>query len=136
MRRGPILSLLGIGTLAGVIAAAVAIFLPWLPSEASNERGRIDALFWFTVAICILIFAIVVAVMLSSILHFRTSPDDESDGPPIHGHTRLEIDWTHNPTVVVTATRVFRAIVLTPESVTGQTLVPRQLHAPRFARTF
>ena len=103
MRRGPILALLGIGTIAGVIATAVAIFLPWLPPEASNERGRIDVLFWFTVAICIMIFAIVVAVMLYSVLRFRAAPDDDSDGPPIHGHTGLEIVWTLIPTVLVTA---------------------------------
>ena len=71
MRRGPILALLGIGTIAGVIATAVAIFLPWLPPEASNERGRIDVLFWFPIAICIMIFAIVVA---ASGRHPTTTP--------------------------------------------------------------
>ena len=41
--------------------------------------------------ICIAIFAIVGAVILYSVWKFRAQPDDDSDGPPIHGHTGLEI---------------------------------------------
>src|SRR5438445_12156774 len=93
MRRGPIFALLGIGTVAGGIAAAVAIFLPWLPPEASTERGRIDVVSWVTVSICILIFPIVVAVLLYSVLPFRAALAGDSDGPPTHGHTRLVIVW-------------------------------------------
>jgi heme/copper-type cytochrome/quinol oxidase subunit 2 len=64
MRRGNILSLLAIGTIAGGIATAVALLLPWFPSVASKERERIDFVFWFTIWICIVIFALVVAVLL------------------------------------------------------------------------
>src|SRR5437764_639833 len=46
MRRGSILSLVGIGILAGGIATAVAVLLPWLPPVASKDRVRIDDLFW------------------------------------------------------------------------------------------
>jgi cytochrome c oxidase subunit 2 len=136
MRRGPILSLLGIGTLAGVIATAVAIVLPWLPPVASNERDRIDVLFWFVIAICILIFAIVVAVMLYSILHFRAAPDDDSDGPPIHGHTGLEIVWTLIPTVLVTAIGIFSAIVLARDDALGKNVLNINVSAQQFAWSF
>ena len=61
MRRGSILTLLGIGVIAGGAAAAVALFLPWLPTPASREVGRIDFVFWVVIAICIVIFAIVAA---------------------------------------------------------------------------
>ncbi|MEP6812308.1 MAG: cytochrome c oxidase subunit II [Actinomycetota bacterium] len=136
MRRGPILSLLGIGTLAGAIATAVAIFLPWLPPVASDERNRIDVLFWFVIAICILIFAIVVAVMLYSILHFRAAPDDDSDGPPIHGHTGLEIVWTLIPTVLVTAIGIFSAIVLARDDALGKNVLNVNVSAQQFAWSF
>jgi len=136
MRRGPILSLLGIGTLAGVIATAVAIFLPWLPPVASDERNRIDVLFWFVVAICILIFAIVVAVLLYSVLHFRAAPDDDSDGPPIHGHTGLEIVWTLIPTVLVTAIGIFSAIVLARNDAQGSNPLRINVTAQQFAWSF
>ena len=98
MRRGSILSLVGIGIVAGGIAAAVALALPWLPTPASREAGRIDFVFWFVVIICIVIFAIVAAALLYAVLRFRAAPDDDSDGPPIHGHTGLEIVWTLIPT--------------------------------------
>jgi cytochrome c oxidase subunit II len=136
MRRGPILALLGIGTIAGAIATAVAIFLPWLPPEASNERGRIDVLFWFTVAICIMIFAIVVAVLLYSVLRFRAAPDDDSDGPPIHGHTGLEIVWTLIPTVLVTAIGIFSAIVLARDDALGKNVLNINVSAEQFAWSF
>src|SRR6478609_4859743 len=136
MRRGPILALLGIGTIAGLIATAVAIFLPWLPPEASTERGRIDVLFWFTVAICIMIFAIVVAVLLYSVVRFRAAPDDDSDGPPIHGHTGLEIVWTLIPTVLVTAIGIFSAIVLSRNDAQGSNPMRINVTAQQFAWSF
>src|SRR3569833_1262825 len=106
MRRGTILTLLGLGTLAGGVAAAVALLLPWLPEPASREAGRIDFVFWFVTVICIVIFALVAAVMLYSIWKFRARPDDDSDGPPTHGHTGLEIAWLFVPTLLVTAIRI------------------------------
>jgi cytochrome c oxidase subunit 2 len=136
MRRGPLVALLGIGTLAGAAATAVALFLPWLPPVASKERGRIDLVFWFTVSICILIFAIVVAVLLYSVLRFRVAPDDDSDGPPIHGHTGLEIVWTLIPTVLVTAIGIFSAIVLARDDALGKNVLAVNVTAQQFAWSF
>jgi cytochrome c oxidase subunit 2 len=136
MRRGSLVALLGIGVLAGAAATAVAIFLPWLPPVASKERGRIDLVFWFTVAICIFIFAIVVAVLLYSILRFRVAPDDESDGPSIHGHTGLEIVWTLIPTVLVTAIGIVSAVVLAKDDAVGKNVLEVNVTAEQFAWSF
>jgi cytochrome c oxidase subunit II len=136
MRRGPLVALLGIGVLAGAAATAVALFLPWLPPVASKERGRIDLVFWFTVAICILIFAIVVAVLLYSVLRFRVAADDDSDGPPIHGHTGLEIVWTLIPTVLVTAIGIFSAVVLARNDALGKNVLEINVTAEQFAWSF
>jgi cytochrome c oxidase subunit II len=136
MRRGPILALLGIGTVAGAIASAVAIFLPWLPPVASNERDRIDLVFWFTIAICIMIFAIVVAVLGYAIIRFRAAPDDDSDGPPIHGHTGLEIVWTLIPTVLVTAIGILSAIVLARDDALGKNVLRVDVSSQQFAWSF
>ena len=73
MRRSQILTLVGIGTLAGGVAAAVAVLLPWLPTPASREAGRIDFVFWFVTVICIVIFAIVAAVLLYAVVRFRAA---------------------------------------------------------------
>ena len=136
MRRGPIFALLAIGTIAGAAAAAAAIFLPWLPPVASRERDRIDFVFWFTVAICIVIFAVVVAVLLYSVYRFRAAPDDDSDGPPIHGHTGLEIVWTLIPTILVTAIGIVSAIVLARNDALGQDVLRINVTAQQFAWSF
>src|SRR5213082_246483 len=136
MRRGSILALLGIGTLAGGIATAVVVLLPWLPPDASRERGRIDFVFWFTIVICIVIFALVAAVIAYSVVHFRAAPDDDSDGPPIHGHTGLEIVWTLIPTVLVTAIGIFSAIVLARNDALGGNPMHVNVTAQQFAWSF
>ena len=136
MRRGSILGLLAIGTLAGGIATAVALLLPWLPPDASRERGRIDFVFWFTIVICIVIFALVVAVLTYSILNFRAAPDDDSDGPPIHGHTGLEIVWTLIPTILVIAIGIVSAIVLSRNDAVGKNVLRVNVTAQQFAWSF
>src|SRR5207248_9253602 len=134
MRRGPILALLGIGGLAGGIAAAVALLLPWLPPVASTQRARMDDVFWFVVVICIVIFAIVVAAITYSVVRFRAAPDDDSDGPPIHGHTGLEIVWTLIPATLVTAISVVSATVLAKNADAGAHPLRADLTAQQSAR--
>ncbi len=136
MRRGSIAQLVGIGLVAGGIAAAVAVALPWLPTPASREAGRIDFVFWFVVIICIVIFAIVAAAILYSVIHFRAQPDDLSDGPPIHGHTGLEIVWTIIPTLLVTAIGIASAIVLSRDDALGKNVLHVNVTAQQFVWSF
>jgi cytochrome c oxidase subunit II len=136
MRRGSIASLLGIGVVAGGVAAAVALAIPWMPISASKEAGRIDFVFWFVVTICIVIFAVVAAAILYSVVRFRAAPDDDSDGPPIHGHTGLEITWTLIPTVLVTAIGIVSAIVLSRDDAIAKNALHIQVIAQQFTWTF
>jgi cytochrome c oxidase subunit II len=112
VRRGSLFQLIVIGVLIGGAVSAVALLIPWLPPSASVERGRIDIIFWIVTGICIAIFAIVFAVSIFSYLKFRARPDDDSDGPPIHGNTGLEIAWTAVPTVLVVVIAVASAVAL------------------------
>ena len=136
MRRGAIAQLVGIGLVAGGIAAAVAVALPWLPTPASREAGRIDFVFWFVIIICIVIFAIVAAAILYSVTHFRAQPDDLSDGPPIHGHTGLEIVWTIIPALLVTAIGIASAIVLAKDDAVGKNPLRVNVTAQQFVWGF
>jgi cytochrome c oxidase subunit 2 len=113
VRRGSIVQLVLLGSLIGAGATALALFVPWLPPVASKERDRIDFVFWFTTAICIGVFALVGSVIVYSIVHFRVRPDDDSDGPPIHGNTGLEVVWTAVPAMLVTAISIVSGVVLT-----------------------
>jgi cytochrome c oxidase subunit II len=112
VRRGSVAQLVGIGIVCGGVAGLVAIFIPWLPDPASKQAGRIDFVFWFVTVICIAIFALVAAVIIYALLKFRAPPGDDTDGPPIHGHTGLEIAWTAVPAALVTAISIVSAIVL------------------------
>jgi cytochrome c oxidase subunit 2 len=112
VRRGSVAQLVAIGIVCGGVAALVAIFIPWLPDPASRQAGRIDFVFWFVTVICIAIFALVAAVIIYALVKFRARPGEDMDGPPIHGHTGLEIAWTAVPAALVTAISIVSAIVL------------------------
>jgi cytochrome c oxidase subunit 2 len=136
VRRGSILQLVVIGVIAGAVAGAVAYFVPWLPKPATLESERIDWVFWFVTIICIAIFALVSAVIVYSVIHFRVAPDDDTDGPPIHGHTGLEIVWTAVPAILVTAIGVFSAIVLAKNDALGSNPLHVDVTAQQFAWSF
>src|SRR5579862_9128437 len=138
MRKGSIVALLGIGLVAAGVATAVALIPTWLPVDASREAGRIDFVFWFVVAICIGLFAVVAAAMIYSIVKFRAAPDDLEDGPPIHGHTGLEITWTAIPFVLVTAIAIVCGIVLSKNDAEGapSKVVKINVQAQQFEWTF
>ncbi len=111
MRKG-IVQLVAIGIVIGVALTLVAVLFQWLPESASEEFDRIQAIYWFVTIISIVIFSLVTAVVIFSVWKWRVPEDDDLDGPPIHGHTGLEILWTAVPAVLVTVIGVFSAIVL------------------------
>jgi cytochrome c oxidase subunit II len=136
VRRGSVIQLAVIALVATVVATAVALFIPWLPVAAGEEADRIHFVYWFTTAICIGVFAVVAAVLGYSIWKFRVKPDDDSDGPPTHGHTQLEIIWTAIPAVLVTAISIVSAIVLAQNSRAGDNPLLVKVVAQQFAWTF
>ena len=136
MRKGQILTLLGIGLVAGGVATAVAVVPTWLPVQASREAGRIDFTIWFTIVISIVIFAIVAAVMIYEIAKFRAAPGDDSDGPPVHGHTGLEIGWTIVPLVIVTSIAIVSAIVLSRNGNAGVNPLQVDVTAQQYSWSF
>jgi cytochrome c oxidase subunit II len=136
MRRGSIVALLGIGLIAGGVATAVALVPTWLPERASREAGRIDFVIWFVIVICIAIFALVAAVLIYSVLRFRVQEDDFEDGPPVHGHTGLEITWTVIPFLLVTSIAIVSAIVLSRNDAQAQDTLRINVTAQQFEFTF
>jgi cytochrome c oxidase subunit 2 len=122
--------------IAGGVATAVAVVPTWLPETASREAGRIHFVIWFVVVICIVIFALVAAVMAYAIMKFRVREDDFEDGPPIHGHTGLEITWTVIPFVLVTAIAIVSAIVLSRNDAQAQDTLRINVTAQQFEFTF
>jgi cytochrome c oxidase subunit 2 len=111
VRRG-IAQLVAVGVVMAVLVGIVAVAFQWLPTSASEEFDRIQDVFWLATVISIGIFALVSAVIVFSVWKWRVSPDDDTDGPPIHGHTGLEILWTAIPTVLVIIIAVVSTVVL------------------------
>ena len=136
MRRGSVVQLVLFALVAGGAASTLALVPGWLPTPAGREAGRIDFVFWFVTVICVAIFAVVAAVIVYSLWKFRAAPDDDSDGPPIHGHTGLEITWTAIPTVLVVAIAVVSAIVLAKNGNAGSDPLHVDVTAQQFAWSF
>jgi len=136
MRRGSIAALLGLALIAGGVATAVALVPTWLPEDASQQAGRIAFTFWFVIAICIFIFAIVAAVLVYAVMKFRVQEDDFEDGPPIHGHTGLEITWTIIPFLMVTAIAIVSAVVLSRNDAQAKDTLRVDVVAQQFEFTF
>jgi cytochrome c oxidase subunit II len=136
VRRGSIVRITLYSVVAGTLASLVAVLVPWLPTSASEEMDRIEFTFWFTTVICIGVFAVVAAAITYMVLKFRVQPEDDTDGPPIHGHTGLEIWWTAIPAVLVTAISIVSAIVLAKNDDAGPNPIRIAVTAQQFAWKF
>jgi cytochrome c oxidase subunit 2 len=88
------------------------------------------------VVICIVIFSVVAAVLIYSVIRFRAAEDDWEDGPPVHGHTGLEITWTAIPFVIVTAIAIVSAVVLSRNDAQAKDTLKINVTAQQFEFTF
>lgn len=102
MRRHPILQMVVIGVIVSAIGIVLALVIPWFPEKASSQAGNVHTLFDVVLIASVPIAVLVFTVVLYSMWKFRMKPGEEQkDGPPIHGNTRLEIVWTALPTVLI-----------------------------------
>jgi cytochrome c oxidase subunit 2 len=131
VRKG-IVQLVAIGVVIGVALTLVAVLFQWLPTSASEEFDRIQGIYWLATWISVGIFSLVTAVVVFSVWKWRVSDDDDADGPPIHGHTGLEILWTAVPAVLVIVIGVVSAVVLARNGQAG----PRPLEVTAIGQQF
>ena len=115
-RGGPVhlLPLLVIGAIASAAGIALGIAIDWFPTDASEQAGPIDLLWDVLVIASVPIFVLVTVIVLYSAYKWQMRPGEEQlDGPPIHGNTRLEIIWTAFPAVLLVALVAYAYVVLT-----------------------
>ena len=94
--------MLVIGVIATAIAIPVGLLIPWFPADASTQASNIRTLYDVLLIVSIPIFVLVETVIGYSIWKFRMRPgEEEKDGPPIHGNTRLEVVWTALPAILI-----------------------------------
>jgi cytochrome c oxidase subunit 2 len=135
VRKG-IVQLVAIGLVIAAALTAVAVLFQWLPKSASEEFDRIQGIYWFATIISIIIFSLVTAAIVFSVWKWRVPLDDDRDGPPIHGHTGLEILWTAVPAILVTAIGIVSAVVLARNAEMGDNPLEVQAIGQQFAWKF
>ena len=110
--RRELAKMFGIGIGASIVGIALILIIDWLPAQASTQGEEIDTLWDVTLIVSVPIFVLVMTVAIYSVIRFRAKPGDMSDGPPIHGNTRLEIVWVTVPFVIVTSLAIYSWLVL------------------------
>ncbi len=102
MRNRPVVQMIAIGVVASALLIAGALAIPWFPADASTQAQNIHTLYDVLLIVTVPIFVLVETVILYSVWKFRMKPGEEDkDGPPIHGNTRLEVIWTALPAVLI-----------------------------------
>jgi cytochrome c oxidase subunit 2 len=103
-----------IGGIASVLGIALALLIDWFPVPASTQAGPIDTLWDVLLIASVPIFVLMQTIVLYSAWRFRMRPGEElKDGPPIHGHTRLEVIWTAIPAILLVGLCTYSYVVLT-----------------------
>jgi len=102
-----------IGVIATAICIPLALIIPWFPAKASIQAGNIRTLYDVLLIATVPIFVLVETVVLFSVWKFRMRPgQEEMDGPPIHGNTRLEVVWTAVPAILIVSLCTYAYTVL------------------------
>ena len=102
-----------IGVIATAICLPLALIIPWFPSKGSIQAGNVRTLYDVLLIATVPIFVLVETVVLFSVWKFRMRPgQEEMDGPPIHGNTRLEVVWTAVPAILIISLCTYAYTVL------------------------
>jgi cytochrome c oxidase subunit 2 len=112
--RTPVLQMVVVGVVASAAGIAVGIAIDWFPTQASTQAGPIDHLWDVLIWSSVPVFVLVTTIVLFSVWKFHMRPGEENlDGPPIHGNTRLEVVWTAIPAIILVALCTYAYVVLT-----------------------
>ena len=129
--------MVGIGVVASILGIAAGLLIDWFPIAASDEAKPIDTLWDVLIIFSVPVFVGVTVVVLFSVWKFRMRPGEENlDGPPIHGNTRLEVIWTAIPAIILVGLCTYAFVVLEDvEAVEGRPMEVRVV-GEQFAWTF
>jgi cytochrome c oxidase subunit 2 len=83
---------------------------PLFPEQASTMATRVDALFYFLVAVAIFFAALIFFTIVVFAVKYRRRTDDERP-PPIEGNNSLEVFWTAVPLGLMMVMFVWGAII-------------------------
>jgi cytochrome c oxidase subunit II len=113
VHRHPLAQMLAVGAVASAIGVALALTIDWFPARSATQSDSIDRLYDVLLVASVPIFILVQVVALYCVWRFRMRRGEElKDGPPIHGHTGLEIFWTAVPAVLLIGLCSYAYVVL------------------------
>src|SRR3954464_7968523 len=134
--------MVGVGVVASILGVIAGLLIHWFPPASSTQADKIDTLWDVLIVASVPFFVLVTTVIGFSILNFRMRPGEEDlDGPPIHGNTRLEVIWTAIPAILIVGLVTYAYVVLrdiekTPALAAGQKERVVQVFGEQFAWTF
>jgi cytochrome c oxidase subunit 2 len=135
--RIPVVQMVVVGAIASAIGIAAGLAIHWFPERASTQAGPIDHLYHVLIWASVPVFVLVTVVVLFSVWKFRMRPGEEQlDGPPIHGNTRLEVIWTAIPAIVLVALCSYAWVVLNEVEAAQPNEMRINVTGQQFAWTF
>jgi cytochrome c oxidase subunit 2 len=103
----------GTVVIASAVGIAIGLAIDWFPTAASTQADEVDTLYDVLIIASVPMFVLVTAIIGFSIIFFRMRPGQENeDGPPIHGNTRLEVIWTAIPAAIIAGLCTYAYILL------------------------
>ena len=126
-----------VGVVASILGVALGLLIDWFPPAASTQADQIDTLWDVLLIASVPVFVLVTTVIGFSVLNFRMRPgEEELDGPPIHGNTRLEVIWTAIPAILLVGLCTYAFIVLEDVEKADASSMNVRVVGEQFAWTF
>jgi cytochrome c oxidase subunit II len=112
-RKRTVQQMVIVGVIATAIGIAIGLTIHWFPPADSTQADKIDTLWDVLVIATVPVFVLVTVIVCFSVLEFRMRPGEENlDGPPIHGNTRLEVIWTAVPAILIVGLVTYAYVVM------------------------
>jgi cytochrome c oxidase subunit 2 len=112
-RKRTVQQMVVVGIIATAIGIAIGLSIHWFPPADSTQADKIDTLWDVLVIATVPVFVLVTVVVCFSVIEFRMRPGEENlDGPPIHGNTRLEVIWTAIPAILIVGLVTYAYVVM------------------------
>jgi cytochrome c oxidase subunit II len=112
-RKRTVQQMVVVGVIATAIGIAIGLTIHWFPPADSTQADRIDTLWDVLIIATVPVFVLVTVIVCFAVIEFRMRPGEENlDGPPIHGNTRLEVIWTAIPAILIVGLVTYAYVVM------------------------
>ena len=112
-RKRTVQQMVVVGIIASAIGIAIGLTIHWFPPADSTQADKIDTLWDVLIIATVPVFVLVTVIVCFAVIEFRMRPGEEQlDGPPIHGNTRLEVIWTAVPAILIVGLVTYAYVVM------------------------